>query len=571
MRHHHTTFAARLAALPVLALSLALAATPAMAQRATKADRLDLDIPHAAIPGKSPAPAPTLVETVALNVIAILGQEGRLPGHLQRHRKALAAHYVEAATPPFWIVPGRMERFIVRLENAHLDGLFPRDYHTGYLRKLMRESRRGNALAAAYAELTFTTFYLRYASDLNTGRFVPRKIDPNLFIPHRKLDEVAALKALVGAGDPVRALDTLQPANPHYRALRRLLKRYHEIVHAGGWGDPVPAGVVLKPGMRDTRIPAIRARLARMGEAPTHRPTDPHLYDEQLAEAVRRFQRRHGLNDEGIIGKLTLMQLNIPARERLRQIIVNMERWRWMPQSLGRDHLLVNIAAFEMDRVANGRLAERIRVIVGKRYHKTPVFSKRLRYLVFNPTWTVPQSIARREMLPKLQRDPFHLAADFDVLRGGKKLDWASIDWTRYSPSRALPFTFRQHPGPRNALGRVKFMLPNRHAIYLHDTPARGLFARSTRAFSHGCIRVHRPLRLAATLLKGHRDWNRKKIDAIIASGQTVRVNLPKSRQWPVHIIYATSFARGDEVHFRPDIYGRDRKLRNALFAKPTP
>jgi len=563
MRKRHALFATSL-------LALTLAVLPASAQRAGKADRLDLDIPATAIPQQAPAPAPTPDEAVALNVLAILGQEGRLPGHLQRHRKALTAHYVDAAAAPFWMAPGRMERFIARLEQAHLDGLFPRDYQPDYLKKLMRESRRGDALAKAYAELTFTTFFLRYASDLNTGRFVPQKIDPDLFIPHRRLNEVGALKLLAKYGDASRALEALQPSNPHYRALRGLVKRYHRIVRAGGWGDPVPPGPTLKPGMRDARIPAIRARLVRMGDLKPYAPADPQLYDRTLAEGVKRFQRRHGLNDEGIIGKLTLMQLNIPASERLRQIIVNMERWRWMPQKLGRNHLLVNIAAFEMDRVAKGKVAERIRVIVGKKYHATPVFSKRLRYIVFNPTWTVPQSIARKEMLPRLQKDPLHYAADFDVLQNGRKLDWASIDWTQYSPDRPLPFTFRQHPGPKNALGRVKFMLPNRHAIYLHDTPARGLFARSTRAFSHGCIRVHRPLKLAATLLKGYKDWNRAKIDAIIATLKTTRVNLPKSRQWPVHIMYATSFARNGRVHFRPDIYGRDRKLYNALFAKPT-
>ena len=531
--------------------ALLAGAYPAMAQ---KADRL---------PMKAAQTAPADVDAA---IAAILNKPGRLPGHLQRHRKALIKHYVTDAASAYWLAPGRMKALITRLRNARDDGLNPADYQPDYLDKLRRAAAAPDPLARAYVELTFTTFFLHYASDLNTGRFVPRKIEPALFLPHRALNTSAVLAGLSTHPRPGRYLDALQPRNPHYHALRALLPRYRKIAASGGWGVINP-GPVLKPGARDPRIPAIRERLIRSGDLARYTADDPQLYDEKLAAGVKTFQRRHGLNDEGVIGKLTLIQMNIPARERLRQIIVNMERWRWMPQDMGRDHIMVNIAAFELDRVKGGRLAGRIPVIVGKKYHETPIFSRPMRNIVFNPTWTVPHSLASKDMLPMLQADPFHYAAQFDVLQGGRKLDWGSIDWMQYTPGGRLPFTFRQHPGPRNALGMVKFMLPNKHSIYLHDTPSRGLFARKTRAFSHGCIRVYKPLKLAASLL-APQGWNAARIAAVIASRETVKVSL--RRKLPVHILYMTAFARKGRVHFRPDIYGRDRKLYNAIFARPT-
>ncbi len=540
-------------AIPALALLMAAAGAAGQAL-AQKADRLPV------------APVRASAQNVQDSIAAILGRQGRLPHHLQRHRKALTQHYVTNAAAPYWLRGGHMKALIHRLRNAHADGLNPGDYLPDYLEKLRKAASAPDPMARAYVELTFTTFFLHYASDLNTGRFVPRKIDPRMFLPHRRLNEASALAGLNRNPDTGRYLDSLQPRNPHYRALRALLPRYRRIVASGGWGVINP-GPVLKPGASDARIPAIRDRLMRSGDLAPYTPGDPQMYDAKLAAGVKAFQRRHGLNDEGIIGKLTLIQMNIPARERLRQIIVNMERWRWMPQNMGRDHIMVNIAAFELDRTKGGRLVERIPVIVGKKYHETPIFSRPMRYIVFNPTWTVPQSIASKEMLPKLQADPFHYAAQFDVLQGGRKLDWSAIDWTQYRPGGRVPFTFRQKPGPKNALGMVKFMLPNKHSIYLHDTPSRGLFARQTRAFSHGCIRVYKPLKLAASLL-APQGWTPARISAVIASGETTKVGL--KRRLPVHILYATSFARDGKVQFRPDIYGRDRKLYNAIFARPT-
>ena len=245
-----------------------------------------------------------------------------------------------------------------------------------------------------------------------------------------------------------------------------------------------------------------------------------------------------------------------------------MERWRWMPEDMGDNHIMVNIAAFELQRVNSGSIIERIPVVVGKPYHQTPVFSDKMEYVEINPTWTVPYSIATKEMLPKLKQNPYALGAGYQLLAGGQSVPFSSVDFNQYS-RRNFPFTIRQGPGEKNALGRVKFMFPNKHAVYLHDTPSRGLFSRNARAFSHGCVRVYQPIKLAEKILKDVPKWSPGRIADVLASRKTTRVSLP--RHIPVHIVYASAFrGEGGTIEFRPDIYGRDKKLYRALFGKPT-
>jgi murein L,D-transpeptidase YcbB/YkuD len=248
-------------------------------------------------------------------------------------------------------------------------------------------------------------------------------------------------------------------------------------------------------------------------------------------------------------------------------IRVNMERWRWMPENLGSYHFLVNLAGYELQEVRAGQVEDRMNVVVGAVATQTPEFSDEMEYVEINPTWTVPYTIATTEMLPKLRANPFAYATDFDVFMNGKLISWGGINWAAYGPG-SFPFTFRQHPGPKNALGKVKFMLPNRHNIYLHDTPAKDKFLQTTRAFSHGCIRLSRPMDLLTTVVGGDAGWPQSKIDAVLAAGKTVQVPLPF--KIPVHLIYATAFMGANGVEFRPDVYGRDRKLYAALFGKPS-
>ncbi len=260
--------------------------------------------------------------------------------------------------------------------------------------------------------------------------------------------------------------------------------------------------------------------------------------------------------------------MNVPVGDRIDSLIATMERVRWIPEDLGKKFIIVNIAAFELRRFDNGIEKERMRVVVGKPYHRTPVFSDRIRYVEFNPYWSVPPSIAVKEELPKLRSNPGAIEAQgFEAVQGDRVFSLVSIDWNQYGPGH-FPFTLRQRPGANNALGRVKLIFPNPHNVYLHDSPAHSLFGRAERAFSHGCIRLARPLELAQEVLtaSGVAGWTPARIDNVIASAKTTVVNLREPM--PVHITYLTAWVDGSVVNFRSDIYGHDRKLLAALDGK---
>jgi murein L,D-transpeptidase YcbB/YkuD len=460
-----------------------------------------------------------------------------------------------------------MDQLIARIQNAQDDGLFARDYPVDYLLTLQESLKAGDTFTEAYAELAFSAFFLRYASDMKIGRFTPRRIDPELFVSRKKLQPGEVMGKLDSANDMDTFFKNWEPQSAEYRSLRTTLHKYNKIVGRGGW-QPVSAGEVLKPGMRDARVAQIRDRLLASGDI-SQKSANPELYDEGLAIAVQAFQRAHGLDADGVVGKQSVFALNISTKERVRQIIVNMERWRWMPEDLGDKYILVNIAAFQLRRMEYGSMVEQIRVVVGKPGHNTPVFSNKIKYVEINPTWTVPYSIATKEILPKLQANPGALGSTYELLKGGQSVPFSAIDWSQYS-RKNFPFTIRQKPGPKNALGRVKFIFLNKHNIYLHDTPSRSLFKRSARAFSHGCIRVGRPLDLAEQVLAGvSGGWSRKKFDKAVTSAKRIRVNL--SEPLAVHLTYSTAFrGPGGGINFRKDIYGRDKKLYRALFGKHT-
>ena len=494
------------------------------------------------------------------------GENLSLP--VERVRQILTIHYLDNAGALLWVGTPRMQQLIDRLENAAADGLKPKDYPADYLVQLRDAADLSVGEHAAFTELMFSAFFLVYAADLKVGRFVPNKIDPDLFLDRRTVDGPATLAAATTTQDLNEFFAVWEPQRREYRALKALLAHYRELEAAGGWPGVEP-GDVLKPGMTGPRVAQVKARLAASGDyAPGAASAEE--FDDELVEAVKRFQRRHGLDADGVIGKQSLLALNIKAADRVRQIVVNMERWRWRPEKLGRDYIKVNIAGFELTRVQKEKVVRRMDVVVGKTYHRTPAFSDKISYLEFNPTWTVPFSIATKEMLPELKADPAkYVDKGFDLFERGSLASWHGIDWSQYSPKN-FPFVFRQQPGPTNALGRVKFMFPNQHNVYLHDTQARSLFAKSYRALSHGCVRLSEPIKFAAEVLADTPGWSRSKIDEVLASEETTKVRLPEPL--PVHLVYDTAWLDEDgTIHFRPDIYGRDKRLYNAIFAKHTP
>ena len=504
-------------------------------------------------------------EEVAASVAGILNQPERLPLPIERIRGALKQHYIKNKGSIYWVGTGRMTPFIQRIENAQLDGLNPADYPAETLAELRDGISEGDPQGAAMAELYYSAFFVAYAADLRIGRIAPQKVDPHLFRSRKTIDVVRALGALTKQREPGKFLSSFEPQNPHYQALKKMMRIYTTVDEENEW-PVIPQGAAVKVGGSDPRVPAIRDLLTFTGDY-TGADSSASVYDKQLSSAVMNFQRRHGLEAKGLLGKQTIMAMNVPPAERIRQIMVNMERWRWMPDQLGTDHFLVNIAAFELQHVTQGTIVERMDVVTGAVATQTPEFSDQMEYVELNPYWTVPYSIATKEMLPKLKANPFAYAGDFEVFVNGKLGSWDAVNWASYG-SGSFPFTFRQLPGPKNALGRVKFMLPNQHNIYFHDTPAKDKFSSTSRAFSHGCIRLSRPMDLAYELIGTVPGWSSELVDQVLASGKNTRVVLPA--KIPVHLVYSTAFKGQGGIEFRPDVYGRDRKLAAALLGKPS-
>ena len=471
---------------------------------------------------------------------------------------------------PLWVEEGglgaRGETLARLLAEAHLDGLDPKDYGAPAIAALLGSSDRGRL---AELELRLSLGLALFAADLGQGRTAPHVADPKLYIFRDTVDPASVLGSAAEAEDLAALVESYRPQNPRYGRLKRALAHYRALAAQGGWAA-VPKGPLLKPGERDPRVPLLRARLALWGDLDAAAEVaEPELYDDALVTAVERMQWRHGLDTDGVVGPATLKALNVPAEARVEQIVLNLERRRWLPDDMGQRFIFVNLADFALKLVDEPKTLLDMRVVVGKPYHMTPIFSAEMSYLVINPFWNVPPSIARREILPKLRKNANYLTEKkfklfSDWSNGAKVLDPATIDWA-LAPDKGFPYKVRQEPGDHNALGRIKFMFPNRFNVYLHDTPAKSLFKKATRSFSHGCIRVADPVRLAEAILGQTPGWAREKIERTIGKDERRVVSL--AEPLPVHIGYLTAYANKDgSVHFRGDVYGRDARLRKVLF-----
>ncbi|HKJ10187.1 MAG TPA: L,D-transpeptidase family protein [Gammaproteobacteria bacterium] len=480
----------------------------------------------------------------------------------------LDAFYKQRRYRPVWCGPAGLNQrarvLIAALRHAGREGLDPGDYH---INGAEAQCARQRPAAAAWVDILLTNSFFGYSRDVSTGRPELRETDPKWFIPTPSVAPVKLLEsALSSPGGLARVLRNLPPPDPGYRRLRAALARYRAFAARGGWPD-LPPGSSLKEGMRDPRVALLRQRLRLSGDLSDNAAAPhPKRFGPPLQAAVERFQQRYGLDADGVVGPLTRAALNVPAAARVEQIRLNMERWRWLPRDLGARYVMVNMAGFQLRVADHGHVVLEMPVIVGKPYRSTPAFSSTLSYLVFNPGWTVPRTIALQDMLPRERRNPDYLNTEgIEVFSGwskdARRLDPTEIDWSRYGKDH-FPFRLYQPPGPTNPLGRVKFMFPNPFDVYMHDTPARELFNRSVRTFSSGCIRVAKPLELAAYLLSdAERSWTVKDVQAEIDTGETRAVHLP--RPLPIYLVYWTAWADADGVvHFRDDVYGRDRRMQ---------
>ncbi len=480
---------------------------------------------------------------------------------------ALRQFYAEREFHPIWIGPDGVtagaHTAYATLSKADSDGLEPLDYAVPVIGERLSAS---DVATQAELEVTLSRAVVGYAGDLKAGRLVPNEVDSEFQIHPERPDAGLILAGAALAGDVTTYLAGFAPQTPNYARLKQTLADYRAIAARGGWRQ-VAEGESLKPGMVDIRIPAIRGRLAEAGDLAADQANGSDVFDPVLEAAVKRFQWRHGLDQDGVIGNKSVAAMNVPVEARIEQILLNMERRRWMPDDMGERYVFVNMADFELKVVNGPKTIHDTRVVVGTPYHRTPVFSGTMTYVVLNPYWNITPTIAKNEILPKLRQDASYLQKNqitvlSDWTDGAVPVDPSTIDWSQVS-ARSFPYKLRQDPGEHNALGRIKFMFPNPYNIYLHDTPSRDLFQRTVRSFSHGCIRVQNPVELGAVLLAAD-GWTKERLDAAIATGEQKVVTL--SRPIPVHLTYLTAWANKDgSVHFRDDIYGRDKTLAAAL------
>lgn len=451
------------------------------------------------------------------------------------------------------------------LKNAQQHGLRSQDSALSVLQQQIR-SITPDTLRDTDERLTATL--MRLAEELALGQVRPAVADPDWHISTDTFNGVSFLTTLlhqnVNAASLDAAMQALLPQNPDYAFLQRMLAEYQHIAKRGGW-PAVGQMPLLRPGEQHAELVNVRQRLAvEFPKLNTY--TNPlSIYDAELVEVVRKFQRRYSLKVDGIIGSATLEALSVPVSQRIAQLRNSLERLRWLPEAPGERYLMVNLAGYHLTAIEDDQIALNMRVIIGRSYRQTPSFNSAMSHIVFNPYWNVPNKIARLDILPKQQENPTYLAEQqfqvfeqIDDQRIERRID--SIDWQQLS-SRYFPYRLRQQPGPLNALGTMKFMFPNPWSIYLHDTPQKELFAQSQRNFSSGCIRVEDPLALAAFSL--NRPDSDELIERVLESrqnkGQTLKTPLP------VFAIYQTAWSENGEIRFAEDHYGRDARMAKFL------
>jgi len=491
-----------------------------------------------------------------------------------QHTKRLYTRFQES---PLWFEKGGLDKERVEaLTNALLkatdDGLALDEYPIGDVARAVasvRETKQATAEQLADADVLLTSAYAALGEDLLVGQVSPKSVNQSWHIDARDENVDSALVRTLTKMPLDKSMTAMRPTDEGYAALQKELVRFRDVVAKGGW-QPIPAGKALKRGQSDSpaRIAALRARLQAEGidvpgatpapsadstgdvskarVTPTSNTTTPgSVFDAGLAGAVAEFQARHGINVDSALGTETLDALNVPAEYRLGQIAANLERYRWLPRTLGERYIYVNVPAFQLTAYDKGEPVLESKVIVGQEFEDkaTPVFSDSMETVVFRPYWLITPDIQAKEVEPKVAADPGYLAAnDMEYYKDGGQ--------TR----------IRQRPGPKNALGYVKFLFPNDFNIYLHDTPNHELFDKDVRAFSHGCIRVEKPAELAQWVL----GWDAGRVDQAMREGKDNQsVRLPK--KIPVYITYATTYVKDGKLYFGNDLYHRDDQLVKAV------
>lgn len=500
---------------------------------------------------------------------------GQLPAGGRIHQPAIVEEfYAELGYQPAWQDRDQAARVLELLKASFEEGLEPDDYHYTQLMTLWSDR---DALMQDYDrrrarfDVLLTDGILLYIRHLLQGKVDPRTLDPSYNysrLDFEPRDISARLRSAIADNRIPEIVEQVRPPQPFYHQMKSALAYYRELDQTRTF-RPIPDNAVLKPGQSHSNIPALRQRLRDLGYQVSADNGQP-IYGPGLESAVRQFQADHGIDVDGVIGRQSYNFLNMSYSARVDSLRINMDRVRWISQSISDDYIVVNIAGFELYYHRGQEFQWETPVMTGTIQHQTPIFTAKLKYLEFNPIWTVPRSIIGRSLLPKFKANPQYVNDNNYHLynRQGKQVDPMSIDWASASISN-FPYSVVQQPGDKNALGRVKFIFPNRYAVYLHDTPSRALFSRSARAFSSGCVRVKQPLEFASVLLNDPQRWSVEQVRDLVASRKPQeRVYL--DRDVDVMLMYWTTSPTGDgRLQFHADVYGKDPAALAALNAMP--
>ena len=476
---------------------------------------------------------------------------------------AVAAHYRSSGYAPVWTgdtaeARARRAALLDAMRSSTLHGLPDMTSTADALMAQMADVRTTRDLGLV--EVALSRAFADFATDIQIGQVVPSRIDDGLVRKLPERDRSAYLSGLVDAA-PSAYVRSLAPDTREYRALMKEKLRLERLLAEGGWGPRVPVRK-MEPGQSGDAVVALRNRLIRMGYLQN---TPSRSYDGAMTAAIQQFQTEHGLEVDGVAGKGTVEQINVPVEKRLKSIIVAMERERWLNRDLGDRHVLVNQTDFTAKVVDHGEITFATRSVIGKNTsdRRSPEFSDEMEHMVINPSWYVPRSIITKEYLPKLRANP-HAVGHLEITDSrGRKVNRGAVDFSQYS-ARSFPFAMRQPPSRKNALGLVKFMFPNKYNIYLHDTPQKHLFAREVRAYSHGCIRLAQPFEFAYAILAKQEPNPKDYFHSVLNTGKETKVVL--DQKVPVHIIYRTAFTTPKgRTEYRRDVYGRDAKIWSAL------
>jgi len=476
-----------------------------------------------------------------------------------------------------WSYNGTLQQvdiLIKAIDESYGEGLSPAYYHLAPINSLAENIKKGlsrDPSLLADLDILLTDAFLTLGCHLSAGCANPLTAASEWFAKGGKVDVTSLLEQALRKKRIRETLMQLRPEKDIYIRLRHALAEYREFALKGEWPQ-MSAGPALKKGMTSERVGELKKRLVASGDLKLKETMPNNRFDDSLEQSVIAFQLRHGISADGTVGRTTRKALNVPLKQRIRQIELNLERLRWILGNIEDRFIIVNIADFRLYVIEGDLPVLSMKVVVGKPYLSTPIFTSKMTYIVINPSWNIPKSIALKEILPKVQRNPRYLAEqNIDVLQNEgtheKKIDLRNANWSRIN-SNISQYRFRQQPGPKNALGQLKFMFPNSFDVYLHDTPAKSLFSENIRTFSHGCIRIEKPVELAEYLLREDPRWTRDALIAAIDKGTEQVVTIPKPLN--VHLLYLTAWVDNEgSVQFRNDIYGRDKRLEQALFKKP--